>query len=193
MLLAAGALGNAVSSVILMTPAVLYVSPRQNVTESEAQSSSRGYLRRLFDPAAYRSLLTGQSDYRAIWSVVNWVLRRPVDLSCRVIALLDRTPRPSHPRFNKHFWEGLRAAMSHGTPVLSLLAGMDSVTRDFNAEFQERVVDRHRTLSRLCTMRVLPRADHSLLSQEARQQALQAMLDWFQSLEEEEPARRAAG
>jgi len=77
--------------------------------------------------------------------------------------------------------------MERRTPVLALVAEHDVEAVEFTRELKEPVIDRCPEYRQLCTVRVLTGADHSLVADNAREQALAAMLDWFGSLEE--PAR----
>ncbi len=189
---AAAALRDTVSGLILVTPAVLYVTPRPGIRSHDAQAIGRGYLRRFLHADAYRSFFTGQSDYRVIWGILRWVLRQPMDLARRGLAKLDRGPRPNHPAFNWRFWEGFRTVMDQGKPVLALLAELDGETHEFNTEFKQLVLDRAPVYSRLCAVRLLPNTDHSFLFEEGRVQAHDAILEWLQSLHAENSVRTAA-
>jgi pimeloyl-ACP methyl ester carboxylesterase len=154
-LLAGAALPAVVSGLILVTPAVLYVS-----------------LHPQRDAGTARAL-----------RAVRWLLRQPISRGRRTLGRICRTGRPSHPAFNWRFWTGFRAVMKHGTPVLTLLAEMDEVTRDFVVEFQRPVIDQDARYRRLCRIRLLPRADHSLLFEGARLAAFEAIGGWLDSLE----------
>ena len=71
--------------------------------------------------------------------------------------------------------------------MLALLAEHDADAVEFNRELKEPVIDRCPEYQERCTVRVLAGADHSLVADQAREQALAALLDWFGSLDQ--PAR----
>jgi alpha-beta hydrolase superfamily lysophospholipase len=76
--------------------------------------------------------------------------------------------------------------MAHGTPVLTLLAEKDDVTREFEAAFMRPVLDRDARYRQLCQVRVLPGADHSLLFDQGRHAALETIVGWLDRLDSSE-------
>jgi pimeloyl-ACP methyl ester carboxylesterase len=182
-LLVAAAMPDIVSDLVLLTPPVLYSARGEGeiVRDYDAPIRWRGYSRRLLDPVAYGNFFTGQSEYRAIGTLFRWAFRKAADLARRAVARLDRSARPSHPDFNQRFWEGFRAVMACGKPVLFLLAELDNETPEFYAEFKEPVLDRHRAYARLCRIQNLPGTDHSLMAEEGRVLTLDTLLGWLRS------------
>jgi alpha-beta hydrolase superfamily lysophospholipase len=180
-LLAAAALPAVISGLILVTPAVLDVNLHRQ--SDAAPTFGAPILGRCLEVGAWRTLLTRLSDFRGARDVARGLLRKSIADGRRALARISRTARPSHPDFNSRFWEGFRAVMKHGTPVLTLLAEMDQVAREFEDEFRRPVLDRDERYGKLCEVRLLPGADHSLVFDEGRQGTLAAIVGWFEALE----------
>ena len=183
-LLAAAELPDAVSWLVMITPAVLYSTGDEEMRDYEASHWTRGYVRRLLNPSAYRNFLTGASDYKAIAKLGKSILRRAAALLRQAGARFSRRPRPNHPLFNWRFWEGFTRVMERRIPVLFLLAELDNETPDFNAEFKALVLDRHGPYSKLCTVQTLPKTDHSFNFEDGRRRARNAIVEWLRSFDE---------
>lgn len=179
LLLAAAARPRDLAGLILVTPAVLYSGAVDILRRYDAAVARSSYLRRLLDPTGYVNFVRGRSDYRLIGALIFQVLREQVRAARRLLARLDRSPRPRHAGFNRHFWDGFRAVMGHRIPILFLLAELDNETADFNAEFKTVVLDRRREYADVCTVKTLPKTDHSFLFESGRRLAFAAIGEWL--------------
>jgi pimeloyl-ACP methyl ester carboxylesterase len=181
MLTTAAAEPDAVSGLMLVTPAVLY-SGREGVARRyDVDTTSHMYFQRLFHPSAYFRFVSGRSDYRILWTLLRaWTARARRFASH---AILHRTRqhivRPTHPGFNEQFWDGFQTAMAHRKRVLFVLAELDRETADFNAEFREPVIQNVPDYGRLCSIVSLPKTDHSFLFPQGRSLALAALQQWL--------------
>ncbi|MBI2895810.1 MAG: alpha/beta fold hydrolase [Deltaproteobacteria bacterium] len=180
---------NDVTSLVCIAMPVLYSEALDAVREGDAALAGRRYLEKLTSLESYRRLLGGKSDYRLLRASAVAALRRArralvarLDERFHVTRTLTRLGlrvAPDHPRFNAHVWEAFQVAMKAKKRILFLMAELDNETPEFNDELKAKVLDRVPAYSRLCEIRTLPRADHSLMFQDSRDASRERILEWL--------------
>ena len=169
-----------VAGVMLLALPVLYSRPLDAVREGDARVAGKGYLLKLMEPRSYLRFLGGKSDYRLIKAALRSVARRARRRVDRQLERFRPAAQPDHALFNDHFWEAFREVMARRIPVLCLMAEVDNETPEFNQEFKAKVLNKRPGWRRLCAVRYIPDADHSLMFPEARERSLQMMLEWLE-------------
>lgn len=167
-----------VTGLILLAMPVLY-SDSGEVRDLDAGVAMRGYLRKLIRVQSYLRLLKGQSDLRLIRGTLASGVRKANRRLQHFLDGFTQKSTPDHLRFNWHFWDAFQQLMRGSKPILFLLCEIDNETPDFNHEFRYKVLDKHPEYTQLCTIKELPRADHSLVFEEGRAASSEAILEWL--------------
>lgn len=194
-ILAAAEAEPAPTSLVCIAMAVLYSESLEKVREGDAALAGKGYVGKLLDPASWKRLVSGESDYRLLTASARAMAKRlrkkaweRVDGTLHVTDLLKRlnlTVAPDHPRFNREVWEAFPRLMKAKTPIFFVNAELDNETPEFNDELRAKVLDKKPDWASLCPIHLLARADHSLMFQASRDESLQRIRSW---LEGERPA-----
>lgn len=167
------------SGLVLLATPVLYSRELGAVRDFDARMARKGYAQKLLQPRAWLRLLRGQSEYKlvlaAAMSVVKGARRRADALRDR----LRREPQPDHPLFNDKMYEAFRKVMRASKPILFLNAELDNETPEFRDAFQHKVLDCQSDYSRLCDVKFIEKADHSLMFMDARRLSRDLMLAWL--------------
>jgi len=165
-----------VAGLVLLATPVLYSRSLETVRSFDAKMAREGYVRKLLKPRAWLHLLGGKSEYRlllaAALSVLAQARKHPRGRS-------RNQPMPDHPLFNHKLHQGFCAVMRAGKPVLFLNAELDNETPEFNDEFKAKVLDPRPEYQRLCAVKSLARADHSLMFMEGRRLSRDVILAWL--------------
>lgn len=168
-----------IEGLILLALPVLFSPTLDRVREFDAIVASKGYLRKLLQPRSYMRLLTGKSEYQLMGGAMRTMARKGKKKLLKGIEALKREPGPDHGMFNWTFWDNFKDVMRAQKPVLFLMARLDNETPEFNDEFKVKVLDRRAAFRQLCQVEYLDQADHSLMLEDARVVALNAMLRWL--------------
>lgn len=167
-----------VAGLILLAMPVLYTDSEQ-VREVDADVALKGYLRKITKLRSYLRLVRGQSDLRLIRGTVASAMNQVRRSGRELVDRFRNRSTPDHARFNWHFWDAFQKLMQRRKQVLFLLCENDNETPDFDHEFRIKVLDRHPEYGRLCTIKELPRADHSLVFEDGRRASCDAVLGWL--------------
>lgn len=188
-ILAAGEEPRAVTSLVCIAMAVLYSESVDKVREGDAALASQGYVAKLLDPASWKRLVSGESNYELLTASARAMAKRlrqkvvaRVDQTLHVTALLDRLQlrvAPDHPRFNQEVWEAFPAIMKAGRPIFFLNAELDNETPEFEDDFRAKVLAKKAEWARLCPVQLLGKADHSLMFAASREDSLRRIRAWL--------------
>lgn len=189
-ILAAAEAQSAVTSLVCIAMAVLYSESLEKVREGDAALASKGYVQKLLDPASWKRLVSGESDYRLVVASARTMAKRfrdraftAVDDRLHVSELLKRLHlrvAPDHPRFNKEVWDAFPRLMKAGKPIFFLNAELDNETPELEQEFRAKVLDLVPEWARLCPIELLEKADHSLMFQASRDDSLRRIRGWLE-------------
>jgi pimeloyl-ACP methyl ester carboxylesterase len=169
----------AVDGLVLLALPVLFSQQLEVVREHDAQVAWIGYLQKLTRPQSYLRLLRGQSEYHLIKAALLSATRNLRKHVLSSVESLRGDPVPDHPQFNHHLWEAFQEVMRQHKPVLLLMARLDNETPEFDDEFKAKVLDHRPAYRKLCSVRYLEQADHSLMLQEGRESSRDAILKWL--------------
>jgi hypothetical protein len=169
--------------------AVLYSESIEKVREGDAALASKGYVAKLLDPASWKRLVSGESDYALVKASALTMAKRlrqkiaaRVDDELHVTEILKRLHlrvAPDHPRFNREVWDAFPRLMKAGKPIFFLNAELDNETPEFQDELRAKVLDLKPDWARLCPVGLLPKADHSLMFQASRDDSLVRIRTWL--------------
>jgi len=188
-ILAAGERPDAVRSLVCIAMAVLYSESLEKVREGDAALAGKGYVQKLLDPASWKRLVSGESNYELLSASAKAMAKRvrqkvvaKVDQTLHVTALLDRLElrvAPDHPRFNQEVWEAYPRIMKAGKPILFLNAQLDNETPEFEDDFRKKVLAKKPAWAKLCPVQLLEKADHSLMFMASREDSLRRIKAWL--------------
>jgi pimeloyl-ACP methyl ester carboxylesterase len=188
-ILAAGANPEPVRTLVCIAMAVLYSEAIDKVREGDAAIAGQSYLAKLKDPASWKRLVSGASDYKLVAASARAMAKKvgqkayaKVDDTLQITKLVDKIrPRvaPDHARFNKEVWDAFPKVMKAGRPILFLNAQLDNETPEFEDEFRKKVLDKKPEWARLCPVQLLENADHSLMFAASREDSLKRIRAWL--------------
>ena len=188
-ILAAAEASGSVTSLVCIAMAVLYSESLDKVREGDAALASKGYVAKLLDPASWKRLLSGASDYKLVTASALTMAKRfrqriaqRVDEKLHVTEVLKRLHlrvAPDHPRFNREVWDAFPRLMKAAKPIFFLNAELDNETPEFQDELRAKVLDLKPDWARLCPVQLLPKADHSLMFQASRDDSLEKIRAWL--------------
>lgn len=177
------------ASLLCIAMAVLYSESLDKVREGDAALAGKGYAAKLLDPASWKRLVSGASDYKLLSASARAMAKKVrkqawerVDGTLKLSSVLKRfnlRVAPDHPRFNQEVWDAFPRLMKAKTPIFFLNAELDNETPEFNDELHAKVLALKPDWARLCPVHLMTRADHSLMFQASRDESLQRIRDWL--------------
>jgi len=144
-------------------PTVLEGGPEnwaKALTHHQAAALRGRYVRKLLDPKAWTRLVSGRTNYEALWKVVKKALPVP--------AAPKPAPGPSKPadtdRTNPHFASAFWSMLSTGRPMLLIFSGADRLRYQFAENFESHHAARLEPFQHLYEVHVIEKANHVLSS-----------------------------
>jgi pimeloyl-ACP methyl ester carboxylesterase len=168
-----------IAGLILLAPPVLFSPSEGTVREFDALVARKGYLAKLTSLESYRRFFSGKSEYKLLLAAARSYVREAEKRVRKAVEKYRKAALPDHAMFNWPFFEALQVAMRKRKRVLFLLAEIDNETPEFDSELRQKVLEKRPDYQRLCEIRYLPKADHSLMFEEGRVASRDAMLAWL--------------
>ncbi len=164
---------------ILIAPPVLRfadTNSEKQISTFDTKITRKQYYQKIFNPVSWIRFVCGKSDFKLIFSsfigqLVFW--RRKLFSKFLSFSIVI----PDHPNFNMLFWKSFMVIAEAKKTICFLLPELDNETFEFNVEFKQKILDRHKKQYITCESVLLPETDHSIMFPQARRLAVNAIIN----------------
>jgi pimeloyl-ACP methyl ester carboxylesterase len=140
------------------------------------------YLRKIFDPASWRRLLTARSDYRTIFRSLTVALGlRPRQGRKHQVFEVPQPATPPAPNLNPHFVRAMFRSLAAGNPALLIFSGADRLQWEFEEKFARPWADALAQYRDRLEIPVIPSANHVLSEPAWIQETRRLTQQWLQT------------
>lgn len=194
-LLAAPRARRPVDGLVLLSCPALMDSSQQSQLERIPAGYAKDYLialyaKKVFSLAAWRRLLTFQSDTSTMWTYGRAVAKGMIDKARERVRErvrptpkgAEKPPREKNPRFNDLFLEATEAMLKRHAKLLFLFGDGDALRWDFQKEFYDVYWKGNATYERHCEVHYLAGCNHLFTLREWQRQALEVAGPWLERL-----------
>lgn len=181
--LAAGAerLTNIQGYILIAAPVLRFSitnNSKSQIGVLDARNTSKQYHRKFFQLSSWFRFLSGKSDMKLIFGSLFVQLNFWVRKSCSII-FPHPASIPENPAFNMLFWKSFKVIAEAKKNICFLLPQLDNETFEFNVEFKQKILDKHKKQFPTCKIVSLPDTDHSIMFPESRKMVLHELLNWM--------------
>jgi alpha-beta hydrolase superfamily lysophospholipase len=184
-LLAAEADDRIVGVYALGIPAILDASGAHAadvMTQGQLTRIRSIYLRKMFDPASWRRLLTARSDYRTIFRALTVALGlRPRHRHKQEVFQVPQPTTPAAPNLNPHFVRAMFRLLAGGNPALLIFSGADRLQWEYEEKFARPWAEALLRYREHLEVPVIPSANHVLSEPAWVQETRRLTQRWLQT------------
>lgn len=146
------------------------------LTQQQVASLRESYVRKVLDPKSWLRLLSGRSNYQALWRVMR---HRPARAKKTAAAASAPPAKADIDSTNPRFATAFLAMLHSRRPMLLLFSGADRLHGQFQENFEAHQADRLLSLRDLYEVHVVPDANHVLSDPAWVAELLQVSVRWL--------------
>lgn len=140
------------------------------------------YLRKVFDVASWRRLLTARSDYRTILRAVTVALGlRARGAKVHKVEAVPQPASPPAPNLNVHFVRAMFRLLGGNKPALMVFSGADRLHWEYEEKFARPWASSLEKYDQLIDLELVPKANHVLSDPAWIAHARQVTATWLRA------------
>lgn len=147
----------------------------------DAKITIKQYCQKIFNPESWLRFISGKSDFKLFfYSILNQLAVFGRKKYLKIFTCTRQ--EPEHSDFNMLFWESFKVITEAQKHICFLLPELDNETFEFNVEFEQKILDKHKKYSN-CEVVSLPHTDHSIMFQQSRKLLVSSIFNWLTKVE----------